>query len=217
VSFALERPPGFDYSPGQHFYISIPAEGSGEKWLVHHFSFSSSPSEPGLEFTTRLTGHPFKDRMAALELGTRVRIDAPYGTFVLGDGMGKVAYICGGIGITPVRSMLRWAADDATGLDAVLLYANKDRESAAFFEELEALRSDRTRVVNVFSDPEPGWEGSTGHIDADVVRASVPDWRDRYFFVSGPPGMVTALSRMLAEQVGVQPERLVTEGFTGYK
>lgn len=213
-TFTFARPRELAYRPGQFFFLSIP-DGNGE-WLLHHFSFSSSPSEDTVEFTTRMTGHDFKNRVDALEPGTSVRVAGPDGDFVLRPDMTKVAYVCGGVGVTPVRSTIRWAVDTAALVDIVLLYANRNRASTAFREEFEVIGSERIRILDVLSEPGPGWTGLRGHIDADLVREQVPDWRERHFYVSGPPGMTRALSGMLAQEVAVAEDHLTVEYFPGY-
>jgi ferredoxin-NADP reductase len=211
-TFSFERPPDLDYTPGQFFFVML----GSPRPIEHHFSFSSSPTESSVEFTTRMTGHEFKDRLDALVPDESVHLAGPDGTFVLQPGMRKVAYVCGGIGITPARSIVRWVLDSEADIDMVLLYANRDLEGAAFREEFDAIRSENVRVVNVLSHPEPGWDGRTGRIDADLVRHEVPDWDVRDFFCSGPPVMVEALARVLLEDVGVSASRMMSEHFPGY-
>jgi Na+-transporting NADH:ubiquinone oxidoreductase subunit NqrF len=152
-----------------------------------------------------------------LEIGTPVDISGPDGDFILRPTMPRVCYVCAGIGITPARSMVRWAIDTADPVNMLVLYGNRDLDSTAFREEFAALGSDKVRVVTVLSEPEPGWTGRTGHIDADVVREEAPDWHDRYFFVSGPPGVVASLRDVLLRDVGVMEEDLVSEQFPGYQ
>src|SRR5450759_5223554 len=142
-----------------------------------------------------MTGSRFKERMDGLAPGTTLRVDGPDGSVTLRPEMKRVCYVCGGIGITPARSTVRWAHDTAADVDIVLLYANKDAESIAFREEFEAIGSDRIRVVDILSDPDAAWAGPRGRIDAAFVRASVPDLSERYFFVSGPPSMVESLAQ----------------------
>jgi glycine betaine catabolism B len=213
-TFTFRRPAGLDYRSGQFFFINIPGEPG--TWLEHHFSFSSSPTEPDVEFTTRMTGHEFKDRLDALEPGTAVRLSGPQGNFVLQPDMRKVAYVCGGIGVTPARSTVRWALDTHSDADIVLLRAERDQAGSAFIEEFSAIRSPNVRVVNVLSSPEPTWTGRVGRIDANVVREEVPDWSERDFFVSGSLPMVTSIRSALADGVGVAPARIKTEEFPGY-
>ncbi len=213
-TFSFERPSDLDYVPGQFFFVML--DSSSARPLEHHFSFSSSPTEPNVECTTRMTGHEFKNRLAALAPGDVVHLAGPDGAFVLGPEMKRVCYVCGGIGITPARSTIRWAVDTGADVDIVLLYGNRSLAATAFREEFDAVHSDKVRIVNVLSEPEPGWQGRTGRINADLVRAELPDRDDRMFFVSGPPGMVDALVSMLTHEVGVAPERVISEHFPGY-
>ena len=119
VSFRFERPDGYRYQAGQWLVITLPdsaaAEspppGSASDWDMahtHHFSHSSSPLDPLLEFTTRLRGTEFKNALATLQPGSEVEFEGPYGSFVLPEDAGKVAFLAGGIGVTCVRSILRW-------------------------------------------------------------------------------------------------------------
>lgn len=213
-SFRFERPKDFDYLPGQYFFVSIPKDK--DRWLLHHFSFSSSPTEPHIEFTTRMRDSEYKNTMDTLPYGTIVRVNEVHGDFTVGEKMKKVAYVCGGIGITPARSTIRWAADTATDIDIVLLYANRNLASAAFRKELDELSGERLKVVHILSGPEEEWTGPTGHIDVDFVHDQVPDWSERIFFVSGPPAMVEAIRKVLEEDVGVSKDQLKVENFLGY-
>jgi ferredoxin-NADP reductase len=212
-SFRFQRPEDLNYLPGQYFFISIPKEN---RQLIHHFSFSSSPTEPHIEFTTRIRDSEFKKTMDSLRPGSRVHIREVLGDFILDESMKKVVYLCGGIGITPARSTIRWARDTESDLDVVLLYANRNQSSTAFREELESLSGDHLRVYHILSHPEEGWEGSTGHINAEFVRTSVPDWRERNYFVSGPPALVTAMGKVLQEDMGISMTQIKMENFLGY-
>ncbi len=215
-TFTFERPADLTYAPGQFFFVLLQAAGSELRPIEHHFSFSSSPTEPVVEFTTRMTGHEFKNRLEMLEVGDVVHLAGPDGAFVLDPDATKVVYLAAGIGITPVRSTVRWALDSGAKVDIVVLYANRDLEGAAFREEFDAIASDTIRVVNVLSHPPSAWTGLAGHIDADIVRDVVPDWGERRFFVSGPPRAVDGLTRMLFDDVGVPTDRVISEHFPGY-
>jgi ferredoxin-NADP reductase len=213
-SFRFERPEDLGYLPGQYFFISIPKDE--DQWLLHHFSFSSSPTESHIEFTTRMRDSEYKNTMDSLAYGTICRINEIHGEFTIDENMMKVVFVCGGIGITAARSNIRWAADTESDVDIILLYANRNLAGAAFREELDELSSEHLKVVHILSKPEEGWTGPSGHINADLVRANVPDWRERHFFISGPPAMVEAIKTVLTEEVGVPKGRIKTENFLGY-
>lgn len=216
-TFSFERPADLDYQPGQFFFVLLDQpQGPYTRPIEHHFSFSSSPTEPTVELTTRMTGHEFKQRLDALVVGEGVHIAGPDGAFVLAPGTTKVCYICGGIGITPARSTLRWVLDTHADVDLTVLYGNRDEASIAFHEEFEALDAPNVRVIDVLSSPPPGWKGRSGTIDAALVREEVADFAERAFFVSGPGGMVDAVASMLTQEVGASADHVVSEHFPGY-
>lgn len=214
-SFRFEKPADLAFTAGQFAVFTLPDQPAETR--QHHFTLSASPTEPFVEFTTRLTGSPYKRALEAMEPGAVVRLGPVQGRFTLEGADGpKVAFITGGIGVTPARSIIRWAADTSADLDIVLLYGNRDLSAAAFADELDSLAGERLAVVHCLEQPEAGWEGPVGRIDAGLVRAYVPDHGERTFFVCGPPAMVAAIQGMLASEVGVPDERLVVEDFTGY-
>jgi ferredoxin-NADP reductase len=212
-SFRFERPEDFVYLPGQFFFIEI-QEGDGV--LTHHFTLSSSPSEPFLQFTTIMTGSPFKNAMDNQSKGARVNVRGPLGNFIIEDGMKKVAYLCGGIGVTPARSSLRWAADTDAALDIILVHGVRTLAGTPFKDEMEELKNEKISVVHVLSRPEVEWKGPTGHIDKKLIESSIPYLKDRTFFVSGPPGMVDDFRKMLIRDVSIPLEKIKVENFTGY-
>jgi len=208
---------GVVYSPGQFFFVTIKINGQN---AIHHFSFSSSPTEKGyLEFTKRITTHEFSQVLAALQPGDWANLRGPMGNFTLPSQKHKLAFLSGGIGITPIRSMLRFLADSQQTWDIVLLYGNSGYEEIAFRDELTELSAQNPglRIEHVLSDPElpPGWQGRRGHINTDLIRLTIPDFGDRFFYLSGPPKMVTSLEDQLSA-LEIPPEKIRRDSFTGY-
>ena len=79
ISLRFPRPSGLDYKAGQFFVITLLKDG---KEITHHFSFSSSPTNPEyIEFTKKLTDSEFSATLRASKAGDWARIDAPYGKF----------------------------------------------------------------------------------------------------------------------------------------
>jgi ferredoxin-NADP reductase len=234
VSFRFERPPAHEYVAGQWFVITFNRPkrfGKGEP-LTHHFSYSSSPSEPYLEFTTRLRGTEFKNALDALPTGTEVAWEGPFGSFTLHEREGSVAFLAGGIGITCVRSIMRWVADGvavsagsgaAAGTEADsrhlrIFHANRSEDEIPFVEDLAGFERaiPELRVTYVISEPGADWRGYQGHIDPAVLGAELerPDaWR---YYVSGPPSMVQSTRGMLVDW-GIGVEAIKAERFDGYE
>ena len=199
VRFAVEDYP--DYRPGAYFWVELPTAGTpDEKGLRRHISLATSPTERGVVgLATRIRDTAFKRTLAELEVGDEVQVEEPKGSFLLPeDTDAEYVFVAGGIGITVFRSMLRFIADEALPYRVTLVYSNRDRESAAFLDELEELerRIDGLRVVLTMTD-EPGWEGETRHLDADVLGELVGGLEDKTFLVAGPPAMAEAVADSL--------------------
>ena len=214
TSFRFNPPEGLSYLPGQFFFIYIPAEGEGN--IMHHFSFCSSPSEPFIEFTTRIRDSPFKNRLNQLKIGTSVKIASVSGQFSINKKIKKVVFVCGGIGITAARSNIKWVLDSHSNIDVILLYGNRDSNNIAFKDELEQISEDNFKVFHILSDPEEGWEGPKGYINAEFISSSVLDLMERIWFISGPPGMVKSIKDILTTVLNVPEGKIKTENYVGY-
>jgi ferredoxin-NADP reductase len=205
------------YQPGQFFFLTIKI--NGEK-AVHHFSFSSSPTdEEYIEFTKRITQHDFSQALDAMPQGSWAHLQGPQGNFILPAEGSKIAFIIGGIGITPVRSMLRYVTHQKLNYNIMLLYGNNNLEEIIFRDELDELASSRppVKVEHVLSDPNipSDWKGKTGLISKDLVIELVPDYRERLFYISGPPKMVMILVEQISA-LKVPQEHIMRDSFTGY-
>jgi glycine betaine catabolism B len=207
----LERPGGYEFEAGQWFRLTLQTP-SGP--LAETFSHCSAPSDPHLELTTRMSGSPFKQALERLVPGDRVRIAGPGGRLRVADDIGCVAFLIGGIGITPVRSVLRDAASRGRHFDdALLLYGNRDETCVPYLGEFEKMDGIGVRVVVAYEHPPRGWTGETGFITADMVLRHMDADDSRPFVVAGPPAMVSAMEAVL-EDLGVPAERRMVETFT---
>src|ERR1700681_1746026 len=128
--------PGFHFSPGQFGWLMV--WGSPFKITGHPFSFSSSAAAKGgrVEMSIRNLGD-FTKEIQRVPVGKRVYLDGPYGAFTIGNPADMHVLIAGGVGVTPMMSMIRTLADQGDKRPVVLLYGSKDRESITFCEELE--------------------------------------------------------------------------------
>jgi len=189
---------GFRFRPGQFGWLTV--RGSPFKITAHPFSFSSSAAAPGgrVEMSIRELGD-FTNQIGQVPVGRRVYIDGPYGAFTTGNPADMHVLIAGGVGITPMMSILRTLADEGDRRPVILLYGSKDWEAITFREELEALtaRLDLT-VVHVLEHPPAGWTGERGFITADVLRRHLPPGHaDHEYFICGPNVMMDAIERAL--------------------
>ena len=215
-TFRFERIRQYEFQAGQWFVLTIPYD-EGDGYLTKHFTHSSSPTEGYIDFTTRLTGSDYKNALDALPLGAEVEIEGPFGAFCLRDDATRVCFLTGGIGITPIRSILRHMADTGDEREVVLLYGNKDFESIAFRLELESFTAQlpRLTVVHVLSDPQPDWDAHRGYIRDEILDEALGDRDGWTYYVSGPPAMVSSIKELLSER-GVGRRDMVLENFEGY-
>lgn len=209
-----------DYRPGQYFWVELldpPYED--EKGSRRHISAVTSPTERGvIGLCTRLRDTAFKRSLAELPVGAEVEVEQPKGDFVLPEDTSKpLVFVAGGIGITVFRSMLRYIQDTGSAHRVTLVYSNRDRESAAFLDELEEIERANENVHLILTmTQDPGWGGETRRIDADFIRDHLADrLSGSTFMVAGPPEMAQAATAAL-EAAGVDPGDISTDGFSGY-
>jgi len=192
--------PGFHFSPGQFGWLTV--WGSPFKITGHPFSFSSSATakEGRIEMSIRNLGD-FTKEIHNVPVGKRVYLDGPYGAFTIGNPADMHVLIGGGIGVTPMMSMIRTLADRGDTRPVILLYGNRDWDSITFREELEALRARlNLTVVHVLADPPAGWTGEQGFITAEMFKRHLPSpYADHEYFICGPDVMMDAIEKALGE------------------
>jgi ferredoxin-NADP reductase len=209
-----------DFKAGQYFWVTLPDVGyDDERGLRRHITVVTSPNERGvLGFATRLRDTAFKKTLAELDVGAEVDVEHPKGDFSLPMETARpYVFIAGGIGITVFRSMLRYIVEEGLSHRVTLVYSNRDRESTAFLDELEAMDREHENISVVFvMTDDPEWEGETRRIDADVLREHLDgELADYVHIAAGPPGMVEAMEGAL-KGAGVPEEQVLVQRFAGY-
>jgi predicted ferric reductase len=206
---------GFDFAPGQFIWLFLGR--SPYAVTAHPFSLSGSAERDDgrVELSIKALGD-FTSTVQETAPGSTAYVDGPHGIFTPDrhEGPGFVL-IGGGIGITPLLSMLRTARDRGDRRSFLLFYANLRVQDAAFVEELDELKGqlDLT-VVHVVQEPPEGWPGETGRIDDELLRRWLPTRFERLqYFICGPPPMMDALEDALS-RLGVPAERIHSERLT---
>ena len=212
-SVRFRRPKGFNYLPGQWAFLTV---DSDEEQKTKPLSFSSSPTEDYLEFTKRLTGREFSNAFATLEMGDTATIRGPYGKLTLQENH-KICMLSGGIGITPLRSMIRYSTDKELKNSIILLYSNRFDDAIAFMDDFDEMqvRNPNFKVITMITRPSPAWKGLTGRINREMIEKKVPDYAERVFYFCGPKLMVDAMVVILSE-IGLPETQIEYEYFSGY-
>jgi glycine betaine catabolism B len=220
-SFTFEKPKGLAYRPGQYMEWSLHVPYADSKGSRRHFSLASSPTEPDIMIAARLTSplSRYKQVMVDMEPGTLVTAGELGGDFVLPkDPDIPLAFIAGGIGITPFRSMIRYLVDKGERRDIVLLYSNYREDEIVFKNVLCDAENAGIKIVHTLTDRDAlpkRWNGRTGFIDARMIREEVSRIPSRRFYVSGSPGMVNTMKKVL-RSAGVPRRHIRTDYFPGY-
>ncbi len=220
MAFYWEKPVGFEFIAGQFGDITLidPPE-TDEEGNTRGFSFAHAPFEDGLMTATRTRDTAFKRVLKDMPIGTEVKLDAPYGDFRLHKTAATPAvFLIGGIGITPVRSIIAQATHEQLPHNITLLYSNKTPADAAFTDDLQgfAAQNPNFTFVPVASESTEAQQGSEhGFIDAAMLKRHVHDVSAPIYYLAGPAGMVKAMREMLLG-AGANEDNIKTEEFSGY-
>ena len=206
------------FAAGQFAWLRLGRSPLG--YDQHPISLSSSGDTAGetgeIAFTIKKLGDWSGRRVPEVGAGDLVWVDGPYGVFTLDREEGPgYAFLAGGVGITPLRSMLLTMAEREDVRPVVLFYAAGAPDDLIFREELLALRGRMNlKVVYVVSEAPPVWEGEKGRITAEVLRRHLPpkQYRRWQYFICGPSPMMDALEQVLPD-LGVPKDRIHTERF----
>jgi glycine betaine catabolism B len=217
--FATEST-GFRYLSNQFVRLALP--DVTDPWgAIRSFSLSSSPSEPGfISITCKISDTPFKQALAVMRPGQTGVVYGPLGAFLF-DRQRPAVFLAGGIGITPLRGMIRYAHDTSFRHDMVLLYSARTPDELVFRSELDAIAREGGRLHAAYSVTRPKdttapWEGRAGRIDERWIREATRGLHGPRFYVCGLPEMVGEMIRILEGPLGVPGESIDYEVFRGF-
>ena len=220
--FVFEKPAGYTFTAGQYVALIAPKiEGieADARGLVRSFSLAAAPFESLLMFAMRSGESAFKKTFWQLAPGDTVTITDPVGSFVLSPETDPqpVVFLVGGIGITPIWSMLKQAEHEQSQKKFTLLYANRFLKDVAFHQELGALALPNFRYVSVLSkseEPCAPADDERGYICEALIKKYVDDVPGSLYYLVGSPQFIEAMEKMLSE-LGVPKEQCKQDPFTG--
>lgn len=216
-SIRIERPKNFSYAPVQFCGLELETDEGSEEYSM---SLASSPTQPYLEFGARISESPWKRAFRALRAGDEVEIDGPYGHFILDEARDAV-FVAGGIGITPLKGMMKYAADRHLSIRVHLLYSSRNRAEIAYRDEIDGIvRSNpNARLTHTLTRPEEqdAWTGPVGRIDASRLSEASEGLTEPLYYLCGKPDMVRDTAHMLRDDLGIARERIRAEQFWGYE
>jgi ferredoxin-NADP reductase len=218
-----------NYAAGQYAYFDIGGVNNDPKGPIRHFTISSSPTESFIMISTRIRNSPYKQRLSSLEEGVKVKVRGPEGKFVLHEDYSKPAvFLSGGIGVTPFRSMIKYATDKQLPVKIVMFDSNRNEQNILYKNEFNQWVNTNKNLKIVFaitdedgekqSSTSTSWTGELGRIGKEMLtkHLSSDEVNRAIFYVCGPPAMLKAMKSILEDELEIIKERIKVEEFTGY-
>jgi ferredoxin-NADP reductase len=223
TAFYFEKPEEFEFEAGQFFNFTLLSPGETDlEGNTRTLSIASAPHERNVMVAMRLRTTAFKRTLNSLPLGTELLLRGPFGRMTLPRNSTRPAVLlAGGIGITPLRSLVWSEAESPSARRILLFYSVRVPEEAAFLEELQEMEQYNRRyklicTVTQLEKSRMSWLGETGRISLQLLSKWIPDLSVPIYYIAGPPGMVTGVRQMLIG-AGVAEEDVRAEEFYGYE
>jgi ferredoxin-NADP reductase/Na+-translocating ferredoxin:NAD+ oxidoreductase RnfD subunit len=216
--YIFKKPAGFAFASGQYLEWMLPHDASDTRGVRRYFTIASSPTEPDVRVSLRVVpnGSTYKAALQSLPIGGQVIGSQLAGDFLLPkDETKKLGFIAGGIGITPFRSHVQHMIDSNTVRNTVLYYGNNTIADIAYSDIFkEAGRRGLFKTVYVIAKESVDPPFESGYLNADMIRRHSPDYRERHWYLSGPPVMVNASANTL-HALGVPAKHIHKDFFPG--
>ena len=211
-SFRLGRPKGFDFQAGQYLTVAVNFNGNRDSRC---FSISSAPEAGGyLEISVKRRGLASDALHSNVGVGSLLSVKPPTGGFVYPGGDDRpLLLLAGGVGCTPLMSMLHHAVVREPSRPVTFLLSVRTARAIPFRQELGLLRRQHPQLrvgVTLTRENRPGF--CAGRIGEALLRRAAPDPANSYFCVCGPTPMMDEMRRLLAG-LGVPASQIRWEVF----
>ncbi|MDO8648108.1 MAG: FAD-dependent oxidoreductase [Candidatus Diapherotrites archaeon] len=213
----------YSFKAGQYadFTLENPSQTDSEG-NTRAFSIASPPQSKGtIMFATRMRSTAFKNELKKMPLGAKIKVSQAMGSFTLhSDSSRPAVFLSGGIGITPVRSIIETATLEKKPHKIFLFYSNRTPAATAFLPDLENWQKQNKnfKMFATITDIEDSkWKYLKGRIDFAMLEKNVPKLKESnpIFYISGPPAMVAGLQKLLTDN-GINEDNIRAEEFAGY-
>jgi ferredoxin-NADP reductase len=227
--FIFQTSQKLKFKPGQYMEWTLGHKQTDSRGNRRYFTLASSPTEKdvllGVKFYENSSpvkgshgASSFKTGLSKMNIGDEITAGQLAGDFILPDDKNqKLAFIAGGIGITPFRSMLKYLVDTNQHRSIVVFYSNRDAQEIAYMDVFKQA-AERAGVKTVFTltnkNVGADWQGYRGHISEQMVAKEIPDFKERLFYISGSGTMVDACKKLLVN-MGVSGRKIKTDFFPG--
>ena len=222
ADFIFNSDKKMSYLPGQYMEWTLPHAQSDSRGNRRYFTLASSPTEDTIRLGVKFypDGSTYKKALSTLTDDTTIVAAQLSGDFTLSKNpKEKCVFIAGGIGITPFRSMIQYLVDTNEARLIILFYVNKTIDEIMYRDVFTtAQKKIGVKVVYTITDKQSvpkKWNGRVGRIDEAMIRAEVPDFLQRVFYLSGPHAMVVAYEETLLA-LGIKKHHIKKDFFPGF-
>src|SRR5919108_1538227 len=211
-----------EYIAGQFAFFDVGDVNDDPKGPTRHFTIASSPTEDFIQISTRIRDSPYKKRLDSLQKGAVVKVRGPEGKFTLHQDYSKLAiFLSGGIGVTPFRSMIKYATDTNLPVRIFMFDSNKNKQNILYkteFDNCTKINKNLRIIYTVTEEDKTAgkeWKGEIGRIDSEMLKKYLQpaDIEKSIFYVCGPPAMIEAMQRILKANLQIPSERIKIEEF----
>ena len=208
------------FQAGQYLDWTLHVPNPDDRGNRRPFTIASAPTEHEVRLGVKFYDGPsaFKRSLAAMRPGDIIYGSQLAGTFTLpADPERKLAFIAGGIGVTPFRSMIQDLLDRGERRSIVMVYGNNKLAEIAYADIFQRAKAELgLRIVYAVAEPEAdGYAVHDGVVDEAVIQRHIPDYMERIFYLSGPRVMVVRFQNSLKE-LGVRRSRIRVDYFPGF-
>lgn len=218
--FLFKPDQNFKFKAGQYMEWTLGHNGQDARGQRRYFTIASSPTEDNIRMGVKFypNSSSYKQSMLALNPGDKIVASQLAGDFVLPKNKDKkLVFIAGGIGITPFRSIIKYLLDIKEKRDITLFFSNYTPADIVYkdvFDQGERQLGIKT-IYTVTNAPYPSdWRGERGFIDEQMIKRTVPDYKERTFYLSGSHTMVVAFDGIL-QKMGVKKRQIKKDFFPG--
>lgn len=216
----FSKPAGLTFQAGQYLEWTLPHQSPDSRGIRRYFTIASAPTESVVRLAVKHTSpsSSYKQALLAMQPEDTIIASQRAGDFTLPHNReAPLVAIAGGIGITPFRSQLRYMYDTEDSREVILFYCCNTVAELAYREELEAYADTLacTVIPIIAKEEQTQYEG--GFLDVEIINKylSLEQQVAAYWYISGPPGMVSAYRELLTKECRISKYRIVTDFFPG--
>lgn len=204
LQIRTEKPVNFLFKPGQATDVAINKNGWEEE--LRAFTFTSTPSDPFLEFTIKT--YPARlgvtNQLIELKSGDKLILHDVFGDI---EYKGEGLFIAGGAGITPFLSILKQLDSEKEVGGNKLIFANKTKSDIIHEKELNTMLGNN--FINILSK-EKIFPYQSGYISKQDIKEHY--LTNKYIYLCGPPEMMESIEKLLT-QLNINENLIVKEAF----